>query len=60
MGETGTYTFPQDLVFERREDAEQAGHRTTGWSRQIQSFRQGYEADAEVTQFLQRGHQIRQ
>ena len=37
-------------MLERREYAEEAGHRPTGWSRQIQRFGERDESDAEVIQ----------
>src|SRR5215208_3638603 len=60
VGEASAYTLSQDLVFECSKNAEQAGHCPTGWSGQVQRFGQRHETNAEIFQFLECGHQIRQ
>jgi hypothetical protein len=49
----------QNLSFKLSEDGEQASHRSTGGSGQVQRFRQRDEPDSEVLQFLERRQQIR-
>jgi phage tail protein X len=58
VGQASPNSFPQDLPFELGENGEQACHRSTGRSGQVQGLGQRNETDAEMIQFLQRGQQV--
>ena len=43
----------QNLAFERRENGQQASHRSTGRRRQVQRLSHGDESHSEMVQFLE-------
>ena len=58
MSQAGADALAQDLVLKLVEDRQQPGHRPSGWCRQIQGLGQGDETHSEITEFLERGHQV--
>jgi len=58
MGQASEGSFAQNLPFELGEDGQQASLGSTGWCGEIQSFRERYEADAEMLEFLQCSEQV--
>jgi len=59
MRQASPGSFPQDFPFELSKDGQQAGHRATGWRRQVQRLGQRNETGAKMFQFLEGRQQIR-
>ena len=57
--QSGADPLAQNLAFELGEHRQQAGHGAPGRRRQIECFRQRYETDSEMLQFLECRDQIR-
>jgi hypothetical protein len=58
VGQACANTFAQDLAFELGEHGEQSGHCAASGCSQVECFRQRYETDSEILEFLERRNQI--
>ena len=60
MVQASTDAVAEDVVFEGGKHREHAGHRSAGGCGQIERFAERNKANAEVSEFLQRGDEVKQ
>lgn len=58
MSQSSLNALTKDLPFKLSKDRKQSRHSPTRWCGQIQSFRERYETDVEIAEFLEGGDQI--